>query len=352
MQSDNRLTRHIITVDATLRDAFRMLNALSGSNMTLFAVDPRGRLAGSLTDGDLRRAVIAGRSLDDRVADAMRPDCMKIRHGEQRFRIVAEARRRAIRMLPVVDDAGLVVELLDLRNLKTVLPIDAVMMAGGRGERLRPLTLDCPKPLLKVGGKAIIDYNVDELMACGVENIYVTVNYLKEQIISHFDAPQYRGKVECIAEPRRLGTMGSVALIDSLTADHVLVMNSDLLTTIDFEAMYIGHAESGAALTVAAIPYTVSVPFAILRTEGADVKGLTEKPTYNYFANAGVYIMRREVAESIPKGEYLDAPDLMTRLIADGETVRYYPIDGTWIDIGSPDDYRYANELMSRSVKL
>lgn len=337
---------HLIRTEESLRAAFEKLNVLSGGNMTLFAVDSAEKLVGSMTDGDLRRAVIAGSSLDDTVGSACNRNCMRLGPEDNKYLKITEARKKGIAMLPVVNADGEITELLDLRKIKAALPIDAVLMAGGKGERLRPLTLDCPKPLLEVGGKPIIDYNVDELLANGVKKVFVTVNYLKEQIKKHFSSEKYVGKVECVEEPKRLGTMGSLALVDGLTEENVLVMNSDLLTTLSFEEMYLRHIESGAALTVAAIPYTVSIPFAILRTEGREVKGLAEKPTYNYFANAGVYIMRREIVSGIEKGEYLDAPDLIEQLIADGKKVEYFPIDGTWVDIGSPDDYRYANELM------
>lgn len=349
----NNLNLHLIPADATLREAFRRLNALSGGNMTLFVVDPRRRLLGSLTDGDLRRALIGGASPDaDLVAGASRSDCLSITPDSDRYEIVNSARLRGITLLPILDDQGRVIRLADLRSLKAALPLDAVLMAGGRGERLRPLTLQCPKPLLTVGGKAIIDYNVEELMANGIDNIFISVNYLKEQIITHFQAPRFKDTVKCVSETKRLGTIGSLSLIpdSEFSHDNILVMNSDLLTTLNYERFYLQHSQSGAALTIAAIPYVVSIPFAILKSEGRRVKGLTEKPTYNYFANAGVYIMRREIARRIPPREYLDAPDFIESLIAAGEKVEYHPIDGTWIDIGSPDDYRYANELMTRPL--
>ncbi|MDE5773355.1 MAG: NTP transferase domain-containing protein, partial [Muribaculaceae bacterium] len=213
---------------------------------------------------------------------------------------------------------------------------------GGRGERLRPLTLDTPKPLLEVGGTPIIDYNVESLLRYGAGDIYVTVNYLKEQIVEHFSQDRYREVVTCVEEPMRLGTMGSLALCEGLREDTVLVMNSDLLTNMSFEKMWLQHIGSGAALTMATVPYTVSIPFAIIESEGRRITGLSEKPTFNYFVNAGVYMMRRDVAESIPRGSYLDAPDLIEELIGRGERVEYYPIDGTWLDIGSPRDYEAA----------
>ena len=339
-----RIERHTIPASASLREALSALNALSGGNMTLFAVDESGILAGSLTDGDIRRALLAGRDVEARVADACRRDCMRLSPDSDRYATVAQARDRGIRLLPQIDAGGRISRLLDLSEVKALLPVEAVLMAGGRGERLRPLTADTPKPLLPVRGKAIIDHNIDALMACGIERIFVTVNYLREQLEDHCADPRFKGRIRCVAEPRRLGTMGSVALCGRFGQETVLVMNSDLLTDIDFEKMWLAHRRSGAALTMAAVSYSVAVPFAILDCEGRRVKGLVEKPTYNYFANAGIYMMRREVAESIPAGEYLDATDLIDSLIEQGEKVEYFPIEGTWIDIGSPADYAKANE--------
>lgn len=330
-----------------MKEAFRQLNELSGGNMTLFVVDEGGRLIGSLTDGDLRRAVISDVGLEECVEKVCHLRCMRVRDNGNRYDGIRAAREKGIRLVPVVAADERIVELIDLCKIKASLPLDAVLMAGGKGERLRPLTLDCPKPLLEVGGRPIIDYNINELRANGIRNIFVTVNYLKDQIIAHFE--EYRKstgvEVRCVEEPKRLGTMGSLALVEGLKEDNLIVMNSDLLTTLNYEKMFMQHVENGAALTMAVIPYTVSVPFAIVQHSGMQITGLTEKPTYNYFANAGVYMMRREIAERIPKGEYLDAPDLVEQLIGEGAKVEYFPIDGTWIDIGSPDDFRYANEV-------
>jgi len=333
-------------MDAGVRDALACLNVLSGDAMTLFAVDADGRVCGAVTDGDIRRALIAGRGLDSTVADVMKRDFLSVSPDEPAAPKIARARRLGIDLLPVIAE-GKIIRLFDLRHIHTVLPIDAVLMAGGKGERLRPLTLDTPKPLLKVGDKPIIDYNIDALRRCGVDNIFVTVNYLHEQIEEHFSKDE---DVTCVLEPKRLGTIGSLSLIEGLTHDNILLMNSDLLTSIDFEAMLVHHLDHDADLTVATVPYAVSVPFAILATEGDKVRGLVEKPTYNYLANAGVYMLRRSVVDRIPKGEYLDAPVLMEQVIAEGGMVSHFPVNGTWIDIGSPDDYRFANEVMTRRL--
>ncbi|MDE6291415.1 MAG: NTP transferase domain-containing protein [Muribaculaceae bacterium] len=344
------LDRHVISGSATIRETLVALNHLSGDSMTLFALDSDGRLIGSVTDGDIRRALIAGHTTEDNVGEIAFRNYISLSaeaSPEERYRTVSKANERRINLLPVTLD-GRLVDVIDIRRMKSAIPADAVLMAGGRGERLRPLTLETPKPLLKVGGRPIIDYNVESLIRYGVGNIYVTVNYLKEQIISHFEDPKWQGRVHCVEEPCRLGTLGSVALINTLSQNHVIVMNSDLLTNIDFEKLWRHHVDSGAVLTMATVPYTVSVPFAILRIDGDRVTGLEEKPTFNHFANAGVYIIDRKVLSDIQRGEYLDAPDFVESLIARGLKVSHFAIEGTWIDIGSPDDFRYANEVTSR----
>lgn len=344
MKGNDFLQRHELPASATVRDALEGLNRLSGETMTLFVVDEGGRVSGSVTDGDVRRGLLSGISLGDPVIRVAHEDFLAVRGGDSDFDVVKLAREKGIALLPRLDSEGCLAGIIDLREVKAMLPVDAVLMAGGRGERLRPLTLDTPKPLLEVGGKAIIDYNIESLKAHGVADIFVTVNHLREKIEAHFEETE---GVECVAEPKRLGTLGSLRLVaHRLRHDNVLVMNSDLLTDLDFEDLYSSHEASGAALTVVAVPYTVSVPFAVMDIKADRVYGLTEKPTLNYLVNAGVYLMRRELVERIDADTYVDAPDFIEDLIADGKKVGYYHLLGTWVDIGSPDDYRHACEMM------
>lgn len=343
--------RHLISSETTIREALEALNNLSGGEMTLFVVDSSGRALGSLTDGDIRRALIGGVPVTSPAGEAAYREFLALRPDTDEFTLLAEARRRNIYLMPRLDHENHILELLDVREVERRLPIDAVLMAGGRGERLRPLTDDCPKPLLPVGRKAIIDYNVDELLDRGVERIFVTVNYLKEQIIDHFRHPRFEGRVVCVEEPTRLGTIGSLSLVPGLGDKRILLMNSDLLTSLDFESLYLSHVNSEADLTMGAIPYNVSVPFSILNTEGDRVTEVVEKPTFNYFAGAGVYMMKPELVSEIAVGQYLDAPDFVSSLIRRGARVDYFPIEGTWLDIGSPDDYRHANKIMGSRQK-
>lgn len=340
------MNRHIINEHATLVEALGKLNALSGEVMTLLVTTDDGRMTGTLTDGDSRRALLAGVTLDEPVTRAMHRDFKWLDASGVNVGALKEMREKGIRLIPILDADRRIVRIIDTRLTRTVLPLTAILMAGGKGERLRPLTLDTPKPLLKVGDKAIIDYNIEALAAVGITDISVTVNYLADKIVEHFSNPVAGVSVKCVAETSAMGTMGSASLIDHPAGGNTVVMNSDLLTTISFEEMYMRHVAEKADITIAAIPYNVSVPYAILSTDGARVTALEEKPTYAYYANAGIYIISNALLDTIPAQGRTDATDLIEKAIADGRRVVYFPIDGTWIDIGSPTDYRHACELI------
>lgn len=342
-------TQCLITADTSVRQALNRINSLHDVPLTLLVIDSENHLLGTLTDGDIRRGLLSGASLNSAVTDIMHRNYKAITPVADADEVLAEARRLALLLIPVIDSAGHLSEIIDLRYHHEPLPIDAVLMAGGRGERLRPLTLTTPKPLLPVGNKAIIDHNVDALADCGVKNIFVTVNYLHTLIEDHFTTRHPEGvNIRCIREPRFLGTFGSIGLINELQSDHVLVMNSDLLTDIDFRRMYKHHLTAEADMTIATIPYTVCVPYAILETKNGRCTSLQEKPSYNYLANAGVYIVKRSRLATITGSARIDATEFIEALLSDSSAkVITHPVDGTWIDIGSPSDYQAACMRMS-----
>ena len=251
-----------------------------------------------------------------------------------------------------MNDRHELIRLYNLRNLRSVLPVDAILMAGGKGERLRPLTEKKPKPLLPVGDKCIIDYNVDSLISYGIEHISVTCNYLKEQLYEHFKDPRSGIKVNCVTEPEFLGTIGSIKYVDTIYNDSVLVMNSDLFTDVDYEDFYLHFKEHNADMSVAAIPYTVSIPYGIMELDGRDLKGIREKPTYNYYANAGIYLIKRDKLDLIPKDTFFHATDLINKILENGGKIIRFPINGTWIDIGNPQEYQKAKELVRHLKRI
>lgn len=339
--------KYIIHHNQTLLEALKQINALQAGPLVLFAVDEDERMVGTLTDGDSRRALIAGDTVNSLVKDVIHTSFNYIRKGKGN--LVQELKRQKelhMKLVPVLDNQNHIVDIINLEQYKTQLPIDAVLMAGGKGERLRPLTEKTPKPLLPVGGKAIIDHNIDRLISYGVKHINVTVNYLKEQLEEHFMNPRGNVKVETVPEPKYLGTIGSIRFVKEFYNDSILVMNSDLFTNINYEDFYLHFIEHDAEMSVAAVPYTVSVPYGIFDLEGRDIHGLVEKPTYNYYANAGIYLIKREAIDEIPEDTFFNATDLIEKLISEGKKVIRFPLNGMWIDIGNPQEYQKANELV------
>lgn len=338
---------HLINKNITMLDALSCICALAPEPLVLFVLDDENKMVGTLTDGDTRRALIKGASTNDKVETIMHRDFnyMKV---EELGNVKELKRQKELKMklVPVLDKDMHIVEIINLEKYKTRLPIDAVLMAGGKGERLRPLTEKTPKPLLPVGDKAIIDYNIDRLISYGVKHINVTVNYLGEQLEDHFSEPRNGIRVHTVREPKYLGTIGSIRFVKEFHNDTILVMNSDLFTNIDYEDFYLHFKEHDAEMSVAAVPYTVSVPYGIFDLNGRNIQGLIEKPTYNYYANAGIYLIKRSALDEIPEDTFFNATDLIEKLIAENKKVIRFPLNGTWIDIGNPQEYQKANELV------
>lgn len=338
-------SKHIIKVGQTIRVALEKLNDL-GNYLTLFVLDSDDKLVGTVTDGDIRRALLKGKTLDEVIESVMNRNYTSLRKDYNEIEQLHAIRQKNIKLIPVIDNQGKLIKLINLEVIKSILPIDAVIMAGGEGRRLRPLTDDLPKPLLNVGKKPIIEYNIDRLRDYGVENCYITIKYLGGKIKEYFgDGSDKNIKISYVEESSLpLGTIGSVRLIDRFEHDTILVMNSDLLTNIDFEDFYLDFIRSGADMAVATIPYFVKIPYAVLETDQERITGFKEKPTYTYFSNAGIYLLKKKLIQIIPKNEFYNATDLMDKLIADGNKVKTYPLYCYWLDIGKPEDYQKAQQ--------
>lgn len=331
----------------TILEALKVMNSIKEGPLVFFVVDKDERMQGTLTDGDIRRALVANHKLSERIVEIINSDFNFIRYPDYNLvEHLKEQKEKKMRLVPLLDNENHIVEVVDLTKCCTKLPIDAVLMAGGKGERLRPLTEKTPKPLLPVGDKAIIDHNISRLLKFGVEHINVTVNYLSDQIEQHFSDPINGIKIECVHEPKFLGTMGSIQYVKKIYNDVVLVMNSDLFTNIDYEDFYLHFIRNKADMSAAAVPYTISVPYGIFDLEGRSIKQVLEKPIYNYFANAGIYLIKKEVLQQIPKDELFNATDLIEKLIAQKRNVIRFPITGFWLDIGSRVEYEKAQELV------
>lgn len=339
-------SHNIIKSGCTIIDALKALDELHSKFLDLFVENEQGKVIGVVTDGDLRRGLIAGANLTDAVDTVMNRKFAYFENGAIDVKKLKYYKSKGMSLIPSLSKEGCIEKIYNIGGLKSVLPIDAVLMAGGKGERLRPLTEKTPKPLLPVGDKAIIDHNIDRLISYGVQHISVTVNYLKEQLEEHFAEPHNGVQVQIVREPKYLGTIGSIRFVEEFHNDTILVMNSDLFTNIDYEDFYLHFKEHNAEMSVAAVPYTVSVPYGIFDLEGRNIQGLIEKPTYNYYANAGIYLIKRSALNEIPEDTFFNATDLIEKLIAENKKVIRFPLNGTWIDIGNPQEYQKANELV------
>jgi len=336
--------------DASILDALTILNELlykeSISRLILFVVDENDTVIGSLTDGDIRRALIKNQDLTQPVSEICNQEFIHSSESGE-FIDLKTYRQQNIKMLPILNGSKKLVEIIDLDQTKSKLPLECIIMAGGRGKRLSPLTDTIPKPMLNLDGKPIIEHNIDRLISFGIKKLYISVKYLGEQIESYFGDGSSKGiEIEYIWENKPLGTAGAMSLVDNFKSDHVLLMNSDLFTNVDFEDLYLDLIKNNADMAVASTEYKVDIPYAIFETEENVVKAFKEKPSYIYHSNAGIYILKKELIEQIPKDTFYDITDLMEVLVSSGGKLIFNPIVGFWIDIGSPADYKRAQEFI------
>ena len=340
------LEKHIININAKLTEALKKINDLPDS-LTLF-VEENGKIIGSLTDGDIRRGLINGFNVDDNLINFVNTDFYYLKDGNFDINKIKEIRTKRIKAVPVLNKNGELINIYNFSKIKSLLPIDAVIMAGGEGKRLRPLTLDTPKPLLPVGNKAILDYNLERLQYFGISNIYITVKYLSEKIKQHIDSKDYEATIKLIYEEKPLGTFGAVSLINNFKKNYILVMNSDLLTNIDYEDFFKSFVEKQADMMIASVAYEVNLPYAILESdESREVKSFKEKPSYTYFANGGIYLIKKELLSLIPNNTFFDATDFMNTILDKGFKLMHYPIRSYWLDIGKHGDYERAQRDIS-----
>lgn len=344
--------KHLILKSQSVREALIHLDRLA-SDAILFVVNEKNILLGSLTDGDLRRGFIRGLGFENLITDFIQPNPKFIYDKEFNQERLKEFKDNLIKIIPILNTENQIVDVLNFRFRSTLLPLDAVLMAGGEGKRLRPLTENTPKPLLKVGDKPIIEYNIDRLAKVGIENINISINYLGDQLVEYFgDGKQKNLSIQYVKEDKPLGTIGSILLVEQFKHDDIIVMNSDLLTNIDFADFYKLYKDSDADMAVAATSYHVDIPYAVLEVDGtSEVKSLKEKPRYTYYSNAGIYIIKKEILRMIPEDTFFDITDLMDRILEMNLKLVTYPINGYWLDIGKHEDFKKAQEDI-KHIKL
>lgn len=328
------------------RAALERINELAIPNMTLFILNADEQLSGSLTDGDIRRGLLKGQTIDSSVTTFMNANSKFFLEGEDSFGKIAGYKAAGIRFVPVLDKNKKIVRVTDLEQLRSILPVDVILMAGGKGERLKPYTDKTPKPMLKIGDKPILARNIERLANFGVSKFHVSVRHMADQIIEGMkEYPVQDTEVNFVKEDQPLGTIGSVKLVKDIKNGTILLMNSDLLTNIDFQDFYQRFVDSKADMQVATIPYHIDVPYAVMQiNDTEEVVSFSEKPRYTYYSNAGIYLFKKELIDLIPAGKTFDATHFMEVLIAAKRKLVSYPILGYWLDIGRVEDFYKAQE--------
>jgi len=347
--SESVLERFVAGPGKTLREVLALIDR-NGEGVAVIT-DEEQCFLGIVTDGDIRRALLSNANFEQRVRDYL---AEKTGPGPEAPLTVLpdtpDPERLAImdsygvRHLPLVDSDGRLIGIA-LRSdlvLEQPLAMRAVVMAGGKGMRLRPLTEKTPKPLLPVGNKPLIEHIVGQLRESGVHNISITTHYHADKIQDHFgDGSDFGVNMQYTQEEEPLGTAGALAYLKQRD-EPVLVINGDILTSVDFGAMFDFHKEHKSLLTVGVRQYDISVPFGVIEADGAKVSKLSEKPSLSFFINAGIYLLEPNVLDRIPEGQRLDMTDLINEIVADGLTVTSFPIHEYWMDIGQLGDYAQA----------
>lgn len=320
-----------------------MLDTLA-SDAILFVVDDSDILIGSLTDGDVRRGLMKGLGTSNLVDEIIQPNPRYIVKNNYSIEHIIQYRKDSYKIIPVTDSSLKVINVINFSYMRSYLPVDAMIMAGGRGSRLRPLTDEIPKPLLKVGNKPIMEHNLDRLRKFGVDDFWVSVHYKGEQIEAYFgNGADRQVNIEYVWENKPMGTIGAVSSIDNFKHQYLLVTNSDLLTNMDYEDFFLNFIDNDADMAVATIPYSVDVPYAVMETSNNHVLSFREKPTYTYYSNAGIYLIKKELLQMIPKDSFYNSTDLMQQVIEKGLKLVSYPLRSYWLDIGKHEDFQKAN---------
>ena len=341
----------LVTPKSSIREVMACIDR--NAKGIALVVDERRHLIDTVTDGDIRRAILAGMDLEKPVSELLarkagspyaKPVTAPV--GTEQATLLQLMRERSVRHIPLLDDVGRVVDLVTLDELlpDQVLPVQAVIMAGGFGKRLRPFTEETPKPMLSVGGRPLMERIIGQLREAGIKQINVTTHYKPETIVSYFgDGNKFGVKLNYVNEDQPLGTAGALGLMEK-PDNPLLVINGDILTQMNFRAMLAYHQEHKADLTVAVRKYDLRVPYGVIDNDGPFVRKLVEKPSLSLFVNAGIYLLEPSVYHYVPKGQHFDMTDLIQRLLQEKRPVASFPIVEYWLDIGQPADYDQAQE--------
>ncbi|TKI72839.1 CBS domain-containing protein [Lysinibacillus mangiferihumi] len=334
----------LVNQNHTLLDTMKIID--DSSLQFAVVVDEEQHLLGTVTDGDIRRGILRGEGLDVTITSIMNSNPISARSGQNYHKYKQLMKSKMLKQLPIVDDNNKIINILFADNIETSLNKNTVvLMLGGLGTRLRPLTNDTPKPMLRVGNKPILETIIEGFKQYGYTNFIFSVNYKKEIIQDYFqNGEAFDVTIEYIEEDKKMGTAGALSLLKNRPTKPFFVMNGDLLTQINFDQLMQFHNEHNSIGTMCVREYEFQIPYGVIETSGADLKMIKEKPIHRSFINAGIYVLDPEVFDYIPENQFYDMPALFEQLIEQGKKTLAFPIHEYWLDIGQMDDYNRAND--------
>ncbi|MEY8216221.1 MAG: nucleotidyltransferase family protein [Colwellia sp.] len=335
----------LLSATATIADAIKSLN--DSMMQIVLVVDEENKLLGTITDGDIRRGLLNGFKLTNSLSEISNKDPLIVSPSMSRDTVLQLMKMNKIHQLPVVDDNQCVVDLhlwdslLELKLRSNVM----IIMAGGKGTRLRPHTENCPKPLLEVGGKPMLEYIIERAKLDGISHFVLAIHYLGYMIEEYFgDGSKWGVKIEYLREEQPLGTAGALSLFQCDTTEPILITNGDVLTDVHYGEIIDFHKFNNASATMAVRQHQWENPFGVVRTQGVDITGFDEKPIVYSHINAGIYVLDPEMLKDLKKNEYCDMPTLFALLKGQNLRTIVYPMHETWMDVGRHDDLKIAQE--------
>ena len=339
--------KYCVSSGAIVKDAIKILNVQKGK--IVIVLDSQNVVVGTITDGDIRRALLDGITVDYPVAKVMNKDFLFIKkHNYSEQKASELFIKHSIKQLPILDTKKNLVSIVftdDIKAKNDTKENCVVIMAGGMGKRLGKITNECPKPMLLVNNKPIIEHIIDRLRTYGFSKYYITVNYLKEKIKSYLGNGKNKGiDIQYIEEEQFLGTAGSLSLLEFDTNFPIIVLNGDVLSMVDFDQLLHYFETSKTFGTVCAREHSINIPYGVIQAEKNDVTKILEKPDHSCYVNAGIYIFNPTFTNFLEKGVYCDMPALINELVKKKCKINYFPIHEYWVDVGIPETLRKAND--------
>ena len=339
------IKKFIINNQFTIRAALEKIN--DNAKNFLVVTDDHNLFIGLITEGDIRRSILTGVSIDEKVEKIVNKEAITINDSQNDLDQIQDIfKTMQVNILPVISN-GFLKDILLKKDLeKTMLNKTlVVIMAGGFGTRMAPLTDDCPKPMLKIDEKPILEIILLKLKKQGFKNFVISLHYMPEKIKSYFkDGKHMNINIDYVYEAEPIGTAGALSLIDPQEYECILVSNADILTNLNFKKLIDFHTKKNSALTIAAREYSYKIPFGVIDYDDNKVTSIIEKPTITNFHSAGIYAINPNTLKAVTKNKYLDMPDLIAKLIKKNDDVKMFPFFDLWVDLGRPEDFQLATK--------